>query len=453
VLEDPAVRLAVEESLGDPHPLPLARAVLALVRDAGMDVGTLTWLQDLALPVDGNGVRAAGELLVPGGVLATVVASDAPFDLVDAAALAPFEGPQFAAVGVLDGFAILSEPDVPIDPDDEDGVLVELDDSVGWASDVLDEAGSDLPPYAARLIAVRDLEWVDDRCWPAVLTLPELREPVLTPLTVRTSDGRTVDVTPYTRWWLSQHARLPARDGTLRPPGALCLPGSGLGGIFDEISGGPALADLDRDVLRAIGVRTDLAALLADAHAAMDVLDRLADPAREIPWPRARELYLALAGVLAGSDVERPATVRTVTGVVPRERAVVIDAPDLLALTGDRGQLRVPLPVALDVADMLDVALAGELAGYEVQSTGIPGPMGVLVHDPLLVRDADGTSRRVAFRVVAGRAHADARAGAGGLGRAVAWMQNRWADRDAIIASLVSPEEADRRQAEAELTG
>src|SRR5207248_989711 len=84
VLDHPATLAAVDASLDEDDPAPIAEAVLPLVAAAGVRPGEFPWLADLALPADDGEWDAAGDLLLPGGELAGVVAPDA-FGVVEPA--------------------------------------------------------------------------------------------------------------------------------------------------------------------------------------------------------------------------------------------------------------------------------------------------------------------------------------------------------------------------------
>ncbi|MFC7647175.1 hypothetical protein ACFQX6_46615 [Streptosporangium lutulentum] len=107
-----------------------------------------------------------------------------------------------AAAGVLDGFAVVNDTDVMIDPDDCDHDLDREDEWLEAVLDLLPEM--DVPPVAREFSAIRDLEYVAN--WPAALTLlsrPPLRS-VLHPLRILVA-GEVVEVPSYTAWWLSTH--------------------------------------------------------------------------------------------------------------------------------------------------------------------------------------------------------------------------------------------------------
>ena len=166
-----------------------------------------------------------------------------------------------------------------------------------------------------------------------------------------TADGRRVDVPAYTRWWLSGQPVLSGgRPGTLRLPDA-----TELAGLYDVAS------DVDPELAALLGCRAALADVLADPGAAAELLDRLGDPARTVPPGVLGGLYAALAGALAGVDVDPPARVRVAPDrVVAAERVVVLDAPWLLDRLGDRSAVGGGAdPVA--VAELLDVPLLSEL--------------------------------------------------------------------------------------------
>jgi hypothetical protein len=457
ILGDPAVRAAVEDA--DPADDTLAPAVLALAGAAGLASGELPWLADLLLPDETGEPAPAGELLLPGGPLDRVVADDAPFGRLAAEVAERWPAEVLEAVGVLRTFSVLRAEDVLLDPDEP--VLLELDGSDEWAEQASAEAGDAAetgtetgtetrpgePVVLNVFAAVRDLELVADDRWPAALA--ELGGPLL----------RSVVLGPepaYTRWWLSRNALLPVEDGGALPPTEVCLPAAepALARLYARLA---PLPGVDEDLLRALGARTRLADVLADPDATADLLDRLGDAERDVPWPDARELYLAAAAALAeaDADLDPPLSVRTPLGVLPAERVAVADAPDLLPLLSGRAPLRVPLVAAAAVAWALGLPQASELAAYAVVSTGTehaaPDGSPYREHDRLLVADVDGRPTPVPWRVVDGVAHVDAGAGPDGLARALAWRAGRWADRYALAAALRDPAGTAARQAEDEL--
>lgn len=412
---------------------PFADAVLALVAAAGVAPGELPWLADLPLPGADGQTYPAGELLLPGSPLAGVVAPDAPFGTVAAPLVARWGADVLEAAGVLATFGVVRAADVDVAEHD-------LDREQDYLDDVLPEQGSMLD----ELVAVRDLELVDPGSWPAALAMlgaGPLRQLVATDAVVVPGGER---VPSYSRWWLSRHRVL---DGA-RPRDLRIAAATDLDGLYGEARGA------DPQLLRLLGCRTGLDDVLADVDGALDLLDRLADPARSCPAPVLRWVYARLAEVLG--EAEPPALVRVEPDlVVPAAQAVVLDAPYALPLLGSRR----PLAGGGPVADLLDVALASELVvGDDVDNTAggpgvqrthwrdVPGAAlaaerldtglpdaSVLAHDGLSV-----TGTPVTWWPAAGVDHVDAAAGAAALGRALAWRVGRWELRAAAAEALDS---------------
>ena len=115
--------------------------------------------------------------------------------------------------------------------------------------------------------------------------------------------------------------------------------------------------------------------------------------------------------------------------------AVVVDAPDLLALLGQFAVVPASIDDATRVADFLDVALASELGRFEVVSTGTSNDDHI-VHDSLQVVDVSGQSQQVAWRFVDGVLHVDAQSLDFGLGRGRAWRDRRWSQRYVLTELL-----------------
>ncbi len=246
VLRLPGVLAQVAESLQADDPGPLAAAVLGLVAAAG---GAHPELSALALLDDRGDWVPAGELLLAGGVLASVLAPDqlgtVATELVDR-----WGADVLTAVGVMGSFAVLVDADVSVEPDATDH---DLDDEDGYLDHLLDEVGADgLPPVLVELVAIRDLDLVED--WPAALreiaAEPRLRAAVVEPARVLTDDGRSTEVPSYSAWYLR---RRPVLAG--RAPTELALASAGLAGLRDSV---PELG-LDDGFLRAIGVVASLA--------------------------------------------------------------------------------------------------------------------------------------------------------------------------------------------------
>jgi hypothetical protein len=409
-------------------PAALAEAVLALVAAAGVRPGELPWLAELALPDADGGWAAAGELLLPGSPLAEVLQPGA-LGVLDAGLDADREA--LRAVGVLETFALITAED----PEDLDA-----DGAPAWADAVLDRLPA--PPDWPQLTAVRDLELVID--WPRALPLLAAL-PAAAWADVRL--GGTA-VPSYLRWWLSTH---PVLDG--RRPDRLRDPrGTSLQGLYEPAAVEPAL--LDR--LRPPATLDDV---LADLDSAIDLLERLGDPARTVRPELLRTVYGRLAEALDGLDVDPPARVRVAPDRVAAD-AVVLDAPWLQPLVDAP---LVPAGGQPDaVADLLDLPLASELVSgapegapdRQVPWRDLPGAalaaarLGVdaldgevAVHDRLTV-----AGRRVAWWPGADLDAVDGTPDA--LGRALAWRAGAWPLRQALAEAFAHPERAAELAAE-----
>jgi hypothetical protein len=452
LLHEPRLQAAVAASYDAEDPGPIADAVLALVAAAGVAPGEQPWLADLALPGADGEFYPAGELVLPGSVFAGIIAADAPLGMVAPQLLERWEAAVLTAVGVLDGFAVLREADVPLDPAAADH---DLDGEADWLADVgagLPRSPADAepadaaPPVLTELVAVRDLELVGEDAWERAL--PLLPRRLLTePALVLLSDGRRVSVPSYTRWWL---ARAPVLGG--RRPAELALPGSDLIGLYDE-----APAELDPALLRALGVRDGIDSVLAEPGGAAELLARLGSD-RPVDRAMVRRLHARLASDPVDPSLAPPVRVRAVRDgaavAVDAADAVVVDAPDLLPLLGPLAVVPAPLALAAEVADLLDLRLASELAGFAVVSAGEPRRCAhgsYAVHDPLVVADLEGRHTAVPWRVCDGTAHVDAAAGPDALGRALAWRDGCWAQRWLRAATLRDPGAAEALAAEADL--
>ncbi|MEU6430225.1 hypothetical protein ABZ860_30405 [Microbispora sp. NPDC046973] len=449
VLEDPLTHAAVSESLNSADPEPVAQAVLALVDAAGLTAGEAPWLADLALRGADGELYAAGELLLAGGSLAGLIDPEVPFGVAAPDLVERFGPHVLAAAGVLDGFAVVNDSDVLLDPAECDHDL-DLEDE--WLEAVLDLLPDlDVPPVVREFTAVRDLEYVAD--WPnalAVLSRPPLRA-ALRPMRVLAA-GETVEVPSYTAWWLSRHPVLGGRKPTeLRLPTGDPL----LFGLYGE-----APAGIDEDALKMIGVRSTLAELLDSHGGPEELLDLLADASLEVDRAQLRSLWIALAAV-DPARVSPPEAVRavlkgTVTVADVEDGPVVVEAPDLLALVEDRPLVLAPFDLAEALSEVLDLPLAGEVVTGAVTSAGaekpvppevrslLPGaPVTYVEHDELLV---DG--RPVPWRFFEGVVHAT---GVDGLARGLAWAAGQWGDRLAVAALLRDPARVPLLLAEADL--
>jgi hypothetical protein len=464
VLTTPQVRAAVAASLDDdggawdedaPDAEELADTVLALVRDAGLEPGDEPWLGALALPDEDGEPAPAGELVLPGSPFARVI-RDGELAAVDADLAAKWGEQPLAACGVLAGFALVRATDVVLDPDElepREGDFAEPDDAGlldavdVWCEDILDRfPDSPVPPVATELVAVRDLDLVDDDRWPqalAMLAQPPLRDALTQPVRVLLPDGTHEVVRPYTAWWLRGH---PVLDGR-RPAGLLASGGDPLlRGLYDEAD---ATGFDDEQVLRALGVRTSVAALLDEPGGAAELLDRLADPERPVTAAQLHGLYGALAE-LDPEQVTLPDEVRAVVDgrveVVDAADAVVVDSPDLLPFTEGVPLLPVRPSRAAELAELFQVRRLSESVTGEVDSEGaehdVPEPVRVLLgartpdtyveHEELVV---DGVE--IDWRLTDdGVLHA---ATLEGVAAGLAWATGQWPRRFEVAALLEDP--------------
>ncbi|WOX10491.1 sacsin N-terminal ATP-binding-like domain-containing protein [Streptomyces sp. N50] len=465
VLTTPQVRAAVAASLDEeggamwdevaPDSDELAETVLALVRDAGLEPGDEPWLGALALPDEDGELAPAGELVLPGSPFAQVMRDD-ELAFVEADLADRWGEQPLAACGVLATFALVRATDVVLDPDElepRDSDFAEPDDpglldSVDvWSEDVLDRfPDSPVPPVATELVAVRDLDLVDEDRWPQALALlarPPLRDAITQQVRVLLPDGTHELVRPYTAWWLRGH---PVLDGR-RPAGLLAAGGDPLlRGLYDEAD---ATGFDDEQVLRALGVRTSVAALLDEPGGAAELLDRLADPDREVTGTQLHALYSALAD-LDPEQVTLPDDLRAVVDgevtVVDAADAVVVDSPDLLPFTSGTPLLPVRPSRAAELAELFQVRRLSESVTGEVTSEGaehdVPESVRTLLgpltpatyveHDELVVDGVEIDWRRTRDGVL----HASTLEG---VAAGLAWAAGQWPRRFEVAALLEDP--------------
>ncbi len=463
VLTTPQVRAAVASSLDAGEvwdedapsldPEELADLVLSLVRDANLASGDEPWLGALALPDDEGELTPASELVFPGSEFEQIIRGAELACCEQELADRWGEGP-LTAVGVLATFALVRAGDVVLDPDDlepRDTEWAEPDDpglldAVDvWCEDVLDQLpDTDVPPVATEILGVRDLDLVDDDAWPQALALlarPPLREAVTTPVRVLLPDGTTQSVRSFTAWWLRDH---PVLDGR-RPVGLRAAGGDPLlAGLYDEAQ----TAAVDEQVLRALGVRTSVAALLDEPGGAAELLARLADPEREVTAAQLHALYARL-GALDPESVTLPDELRAVVDgvvrVVDASEAVVADVPDLLALADGRALLPAGPRYAADLAELFQVRRLSEEFPAPVISEGeshdVPdavrellprAPETYLEHEELLVEGPEGEVE-LDWRLVDGTLHA---ATLEGVAAGLAWAAGEWQRRFEVAALL-----------------
>ncbi|MGC5041593.1 sacsin N-terminal ATP-binding-like domain-containing protein [Streptomyces sp. DT190] len=465
VLTTPQVRAAVAASLDDDGGVnweedtldaeELADTVLALVRDAGLEPGDEPWLGALALPDEDGEPAPACELVFPGGPFAQVM-REGELAAVDAELAAKWGEQPLAACGVLVDFALVRATDVVLDPDElepREGDFAEPDDAGlldavdVWCEDVLDRfPDSPVPPVATEIVAVRDLDLVDEDKWAqalALLSRPPLRDAIVQPVRILLHDGTHELVRPYTAWWLRGNPVLAGR----RPAGLRAAGGDPLlRGLYDEAD---ATGFEDEQVLRALGVRTSVAALLDEPGGAAELLDRLADPERQVTDAQLHALYGALAE-LDPEQVTLPDELRAVVDgrveVVDAADAVVCDSPDLLPFTEGVPLLPVRPSRAADLAELFQVRRLSESVTGRVTSEGaeheVPEPVRVLLgprtpasyveHDELVV---DGVE--IDWRLTDdGVLHA---ATLEGVAAGLAWAAGQWPRRFEVAALLEDP--------------
>ncbi|NGO79938.1 molecular chaperone Hsp90 [Streptomyces sp. YC504] len=465
VLRTPQVRAAVAASLDggtgdvwDEDALDadeLATIVLGLARDAALAPGDEPWLGALALPDDEGELAPAGELVLPGSPFASVIRPD-ELGEVDAELAERWGEQPLTACGVLANFALVRATDVVLDPDElepREGDFAEPDDAGlldavdVWCEDLLDTLPeTPVPPVATELVAVRDLDLVDDERWPQALALlaqPPLRDALTQRVRILLPDGTTETVRPYTAWWLRGH---PVLDGR-RPAGLRAAGGDPLlSGLYEEAD---ASGFEDEQVLRALGVRTSVASLLDEPGGAAELLDRLADPSLPVSSPQLHALYGALA-LLDPEQVTLPDELRAVVDgevvVVDAADALVADAPDLLPFAEGRPLLPVAPARAADLAELFQVrrlssaltgTVTGEGATHEVPESvrtllGPSTPATYREYEELLVAGLEVDWHRAAD----GTVHA---ATLEGVAAGLAWAAGQWPRRFEVAALLEDP--------------
>lgn len=432
VLRDPMVQGAVADlAESDDDPAPVAEAVLRLVAESGLDVADEPWLAGLPLADATATAGPARDLLLPGSPLLTALDAD-PAEFTVAPELVERFGPAvLRAVGVRDGFAVVHDTDLTLEPD----TWHDLDDEDAWIDAVLAALpGQDVPPLTGEFAAVADLDLVRDDAWPQVLEWlaadADARAAVVSPVQLTLGDGSRRAVPSYTAWWLRLHARI----------GGRALTGLALPGAAPVVRALLPVAEvtLDAAFAAAVGLAREPGDLHADA-----VLDRLAEDDLELPAATLAHVYAELAG-RDPAGVRPPERVRVADGagsrVVPAASVVVCDGPHWLQLG-----LTAVVPGPAALADLLDVDLASEAYDATLDGDGRTQPVPDVVaavlasapetyveHDDLRV---GGTS--VDWWVDGGDVHA---ATTDGLARALAWTAGRWDLRWLLAEALAEPD-------------
>ncbi|WP_084467117.1 sacsin N-terminal ATP-binding-like domain-containing protein [Nocardia arthritidis] len=350
LLTDPGLRADLEDHPDDPD---TADAILRLAAHAAAE-DLPSWLGLLELPDSEGESRPADELLLPGAPLRDLLVPDAPFGTVDPELVERYGADALRALGVGWDFGVITE----VDPTGADH---DLDDEERWWSTLADD-----PP---ELVAVRDLDLVDDAAWPEAL-----RQLAAAPRTRRL----LADADGYTAWWLRRYARIDCTPlGLFRHPADT---------EFDGLLPAFAVAGVDPDACRAI---------LADPETITDelaaaLLEALADPART-PSPEvvsrthARLAAAVAAGLLDLTDLRPPDRVRALTGAVvdPADAFVLDRAWFGLAVPPDR-LVAGDTETASALAALLDLPLVSEAVTAEVADAGrrttwAEEPLGVVL--------------------------------------------------------------------------
>ncbi|GAC68322.1 sacsin N-terminal ATP-binding-like domain-containing protein [Gordonia soli] len=343
ILADERLRAALESADdADDVVEELTREVLGVMA-VDTEVALPNRLSGLLLLRDDSAeLRPADELLLPGGPLAGVLVADSPFGTVAASVVDDAGTQVLRRVGVGWGFTLVTD-DLPVAPDHD------LPDEDAW--------WDSLPEPPESLVAVRDLDLVDDDRWRAALTLLA-EDPDIAPL--------LMDRSGYTAWWLRHNAIIDGRRlGAWRAPSE-----DALLEVLDPLD--HPHADALAGALAAVAIES-----VADA---VERLETLADTAREITPGVAVGVHAALvdavrAGIVHPADIEPPQRVRTSGGTAEGD-VVVIDRPWYVQVM-DAGEFAVAgAPVtaedAADLADLLDISLASEAVTVSVDEPGQP---------------------------------------------------------------------------------
>ncbi|PXX66779.1 hypothetical protein DFR70_103529 [Nocardia tenerifensis] len=402
LLTDPALRAELEDHPDDPD---TADAVLRLAEYA--DPAALpSWLGLIELPDADGGSRPADELLLPDAPLRELLVEDAPFRPIDPAVVEAYSAQALRAIGVGWDFSVVVEAD-PTGPDHD------LDDEDAW--------WSTLPEDPPELVAIRDLDLVDEAAWPEALW--QLASAPRTRRLLTDRDG-------YTAWWLRTHARI---DGT--PLGLLRHPtDTEFDGLLSTFAV-PGLAD-DAAAMRAI--LADPAVITPELAAVL--LDALADPSKT-PTPEVvSRTHATLAAAVAAdhldlADLDLPDRVRALSGaVVDPAQALVLDQPWFgLALPPDR-LVAGDIDTAPELARLLDLPLVSESVTAQVLSAGrrttwATEPLGVVLRQ--LFSLPPQTGELVLHDDLTVRVH-----GAIEITASVPW----WRDGDTVHVRAVRPE-------------
>ncbi len=369
----------------------------------------------------------AGELLVPGAALATVLAADADRPVVGREWTDRYPTDVLVAAGVRAGFAVVSVSDRNRDQ-------VELPDLDEWLESAPIES-------TEAFTALADLDLVDPDRWPAALAL-----------IAADREARACLAPSAKRSELFGLVALPqrrARRPTARASGACRRP----------TTCRVCTTRCRQSWTPSSPVRSG-SGWICPGAAADDpeaLLDRLADPTRRVSPANVAAVTAAVVAALAGVEgVDLPSGVRTLSGdVVDAGDACVLDEPWLAQLLPAARLVPGGADPAL-VARVLDLPLASDLiTGAAIAEAGAARPdrrrplgrldeaaaaMGLRLADhqitvaPELAVALDGAEPvPVRWWFQGGRWWVDGSPDA--AGRAVAWAAGAWPDRYRAIAA------------------
>ena len=438
----------LEHGDAEPDPLdeePFTELVLDLIQAGGR---TAPDVLGLVLVTDADGsVWPAGELLAPGAAIAAVLVDDADLPTVDERWLRRHPPSVLAALGVRDGFRVVTLTG-PVEPQDAPDSLPDFD---LWWDEVV---GEQAPPESVTALA--DLDLVRDDSWPRALALiaadPAASDAVDDPGTALS----------YTRWWLARNATV---GGTAlrhhRTPDA-----GDLTGLYDVLP-----IELPARLASRLGVCADLAQ--AVAQDLPEVLQRWADPTRVLPAAAVPLVTQALARALdEWADAGRalpplPERARVLSGgTAPADDALVLDRPwwaQLLppgrAVAGGDDPDRVA--AALDLAPASDEdadarwnpspADAGPAVAVAVDAVltelGTPADVADAIRSTVVtVADLEvrweGRAGPVSWWGAADGSALWVDGSAAAVGRAVAWAAGRWNERHLAMAAAAGDDTA-----------
>ncbi len=420
---------------------PVADVVLALVAESETTTSDEPWLAELTLRRADGGSSRAGSLYLPGSPTLDWL-DPVEIGVVHDTVVQRWGPATLQAVGVRTELPIVRAPDVALD-----GLAWhELDDEDGWVDVMLVRLpDGPVPPLLSELAAVGDLDLVRDHAWPQVLealSRPPYRDLVTGPAVALLADGGRVLLPSYTQWWLTMHARVARRPlDDYRLPSADPV----VAALWE-----PFPLPLDEEFLRAIGVRGDLASILAHPAGSDAVLERLADESLEVTASVLREIYTALAAA-DPEDVAPPDFVRIGDGagsrVVPATQALVADGPHWAQVPGV-ALVAAESGAAEDLAEVLDLPLADERIRLDVDGSGIladvpdvvfavlpDAPKTYLEHEELTVG-----GHGVAWWITEAGVHAST---LDGLARGLAWAAGAWERRLLVAEVLRDPDALD----------